>query len=73
MSTVVELEKLLDVDEALEVLNISRTKLYQLVREGELPAVKMGRCVRFRPTSLREYIANAERRSAPASANLRGL
>jgi predicted DNA-binding transcriptional regulator AlpA len=41
---------------AMEVLHISRTKLWQIVREGMLPVVRIGSRVFFRPNDIREFI-----------------
>ncbi|MCC6747986.1 MAG: helix-turn-helix domain-containing protein [Deltaproteobacteria bacterium] len=65
--------KLLTVDEALEVLRISRSKLHQLVRQGELAAVRLGRRTPFRPEALSELVASHETRAEKASARLPGL
>lgn len=70
MSTV---EHLLTVEDVLQRLRISRSKLHELVRAGEIRAVKVGRRALFREKSLAEFIEAHETRVAPASAKVRGL
>ncbi len=44
------------IDEAASLLNIRRTLFYKLVREGEIPTIKVGRTRRVPVMSLREYV-----------------
>lgn len=48
---------LLTVEEAARRLGIGRTLAWQLVRQGELPVVRLGRCVRVPYQALQEWIA----------------
>ncbi len=48
---------LLTVEEAARCLGIGRTLAWQLVRQGELPVVRLGRCVRVPAQALQEWIA----------------
>jgi excisionase family DNA binding protein len=52
---------LLTVEEAARQLNIGRTFAWQLVRKGELPVVRLGRCVRVPRRALEEWIARQAR------------
>ena len=47
---------LLTVREAAEFLSISRSKLYEMMDNGELNFVKLGRCVRYRRSDLDQYL-----------------
>jgi len=47
---------LLRVEEAAEVLAIGRSKVYELVRTGELPCVRIGRLVRISADDLRRLV-----------------
>lgn len=39
---------LLKVDEAAEILNISRSQMYKLINEGKVPVVRLGpKCTRI--------------------------
>ena len=53
--------KSMKANEAAAYLNISRSKLYMLLREGSLRSVKIGGSRRFRPCDLDEFLEqNAE-------------
>jgi len=57
-------EKLLvSVEEAAELLSVSRRHMYSLLSAGELESVKVGRSRRVRMSVLREWVENL-----PASA-----
>lgn len=47
---------LVSVPEAARLLNISRSKTYQLVAEGEIPALHIGRSTRIRRQDLTVWI-----------------
>jgi excisionase family DNA binding protein len=56
---VIELRtELLRVEEAAEVLQVGRTKVYELMARGELPVVRIGRSVRIPLRSLQEWIVD---------------
>lgn len=57
--------KLLTVEEALDLLRISRTTLHQLIRSGQLPAVKFGRRTLFRATAIEGLIESHESKPTP--------
>jgi putative molybdopterin biosynthesis protein len=44
------------VNEVAEYLKLSKSKVYYMIRQGEIPYVKIGRNVRIRESDLREYI-----------------
>jgi excisionase family DNA binding protein len=71
--TPTNVENLLTVEEALQYLRISRSKLHQMVRKGELAAVKFGRRTLFRKAALDALITAHETVAKPATANVRGL
>lgn len=47
---------LLEADEVGRILAIGRTKTYQLIAHGELPVVRIGRCVRVPLAALTAWI-----------------
>jgi len=49
-------ERLLNSEEVAEILHISRSMAYLLMKRGDLPAVRIGSSVRVRPEDLDEYI-----------------
>ena len=49
-----------NVTRAAEILGVHPWTLYRWVREGKIPAVKLGRSVRFRVTTLEEWLRQKE-------------
>jgi putative molybdopterin biosynthesis protein len=49
-------ERLLKSDDVAEILHISRSMAYLLMKRGDLPSVRIGSSVRVRPEDLEEYI-----------------
>jgi excisionase family DNA binding protein len=58
------LEPLLSVDEVTQVLRISESGVYRLVRSGELARVKVGSRTLFEPAEVRRFI---EQRRQPVT------
>lgn len=61
-------EEMLTVYEVAALLKLGRTKVYQLVADGELPAVRIGKALRISAEALQAWIreqavANAGGRS----------
>lgn len=56
METTVPAKLLLSTEEAAQRLGIGRTRMYELLRSGEVPSVKLGRSRRVRPEDLNEYV-----------------
>ena len=52
------MEPLLKAREIAAVLGVSRSAVFNLWRRGELPAVRIGRSVRCRPSDLEAYVAS---------------
>lgn len=51
-----EAEALLDKDGAMAKLNIGRWHLERLIRDREIPFVKVGRLIRFVPSDIDAWI-----------------
>jgi len=51
---------LLRGDEVARLLNLSKSKTYELLASGEIPAVRIGRAVRVRPEALMRYLSDRE-------------
>jgi excisionase family DNA binding protein len=49
---------ILTVDEISEYLKIPRSTIYKLVREGKIPAQKIGRHWRFRKEAIDHWLEN---------------
>jgi excisionase family DNA binding protein len=47
---------LLRVDEAAELIGLGRTKTYELVASGQLPAVHIGKAVRVATSAIEEFV-----------------
>lgn len=61
--------KLLLAEEVADMLLMPEPRVYELVRQGKLPAVRIGRQVRFRQETLDAWLAILEDRGSP---NTRG-
>jgi hypothetical protein len=46
---------------AARLLSISERSLFSLTQRGTVPCVKLGRSVRYRPETLRQFLADRER------------
>ncbi len=46
--------QLLTVNQAARRLNISRSAVYALIDRGDLPAIRLGRVIRFRPEDVED-------------------
>lgn len=49
---------LMSVQDLMKVLGIGRTKAYELIREGKIGSVKIGRSIRIPKPIFVDYIAN---------------
>jgi excisionase family DNA binding protein len=49
--------KLLKADEVASILDVSKSFVYQLIRTGQLRAVRIGTAVRVRPEDLDAFVA----------------
>jgi len=49
--------QLLLVDEVAKTLRVPKARIYELVRQGELPAVRVGRLIRISGEALQAWIA----------------
>jgi excisionase family DNA binding protein len=54
-------ERLLDVNNAAEMLGLKASTLYQWAYERRLPVVKLGRALRFRLSDIQTLIAQSVR------------
>jgi len=50
-------EKLLKAEQVSDILGISRSKAYRLMRQGEIPTIKIGKNVRVANEDLNQYIS----------------
>lgn len=59
-------DDLLRPDQVGKILGVGRTKLYEMVRAGELPVIRIGRLVRVPRAELDRWLC--ERLQAPRAA-----
>jgi excisionase family DNA binding protein len=52
--------KLLKVTDVMNVLNISRSKAYSMLDQGDIPSIKLGRLVRVHPEVLNQFIIDKQ-------------
>jgi len=57
-----ELPLLLNAEQAAQLLAISRAHLYELMRSGEIPIVRLGRSTRIPADALRDWVACRQQR-----------
>lgn len=46
----------LHIQDAAEMLNISRSQLYKMVKRGDIPIVRFGQAIRIKKNDLEKYI-----------------
>lgn len=52
---------LLTVEQAAQVLAISRSKIYALIQSGELPSLRIGGSRRVTPSAVRAFVEGLQR------------
>ena len=52
---------LMTIKDVQEATQLGRTKLYELMRDGKLPYLRIGRSVRVRRDAFEEWLAKQER------------
>ncbi len=55
---------LLKPTEAAEVLRIGRSLVYGMLASGELPSIRVGRCIRIPSESLQQWLRAQENKSS---------
>ena len=50
------IEKLLKAEDVAEILNVSRSFVYALIQNGQIPGVRLNRSVRVRPEDLELFL-----------------
>jgi len=58
MYDLVDMEELLTREEVIRLLKISKATLYRLTRDGELPAIKGKRFIRYRKSDIIAFLEN---------------
>ena len=57
--------RLLKSEEVAEILQISRSMAYTIMKRGDIPTVRIGTSVRVRPEDLEKYIQENVTQNAP--------
>ena len=60
-----EIPELMTAPEIARLLRVSGRTVFALVERGELPAARFGRCVRFDPSDVKQYIERAKQKGVP--------
>ncbi len=63
---------LLRAEEVAELLGIGRTKVFEMISAGELPTVRIGRCVRIPRLELQAWVTSRARATAARAADADG-
>lgn len=61
--TATHLLETIGAEEAARLLGCNQWTLYRWVREGKVPAIRLGRSVRFRVAALEEWMRQQEERA----------
>jgi excisionase family DNA binding protein len=61
-SAVLEIEPLINAVEAARLLKIHPVTLAEMPRNGRIPAIKIGRVWRFRPSRLLQWLDDQEKK-----------
>ena len=56
-------DKYLTVSEGSELLQLSKGHVFAQVRQGRLPAIRLGRAIRFDPEVLRDWLGDHSTRA----------
>ena len=48
--------RLLNADQVADALNVAKSYVYQLMRTGVIPTVRLGKACRVRPQDLKDFI-----------------
>ncbi len=56
--------KILLADEIAQILRVPKGRVYELARQGKLPAVRIGRQIRFREDAVEAWLSGLEERPA---------
>ena len=58
-------QEFISLNELQEILGIGRTKAYDLVTSGDLPAVRIGRSIRISKQDLTDWLERQRYQSVP--------
>ena len=58
-------QEFISLNELQEILGIGRTKAYDLVTSGDLPAIRIGRIIRINKQDLTDWIEHQRYQNVP--------
>ncbi len=58
---------LLKPTEVTELLGIGRSLVYELIAQGQIPSIRLGRCIRVRRDALQKWIEEQENQESKES------
>ncbi|MHB8281950.1 MAG: helix-turn-helix domain-containing protein [bacterium] len=65
--------KLLTFEEAMDVLRIGKSKLYEMVGRQEIPCIRIDRIIRFDTEDLKKFIENKKKEGFKFEFNVNSL
>lgn len=65
-------EKLLTRTEVQEILRVSQSKIYRLIREKRIPSIRVGKTYRIRRSDLDEYLETVRKGEMKDAAEKQG-
>ena len=55
---------LLKPSEAMELIAVGRSRIYEMLASGELPSIRVGRSIRIPVKALEEWVADSQEAAA---------
>ena len=59
-ATIIQPEKLLDAHDVAELTGMTTDYIYALARRGAIPAIRLGKYIRFRPSAIADWCERKE-------------
>lgn len=60
-------QKYLTVNEVADLLQVSKSHLFTQVRQGKIPAIRLGRAIRFDPEALQTWLQGRSTQESTSS------
>jgi len=60
-------EEYLTISQVMDLLQVSRTKLYEMTKDELIPSIKLGRTVRYKKTDIDKALATAQEETKTTS------
>lgn len=56
--------KLLKATEVAQIMGIGRSLVYELIAQGQIPSIRLGRCIRIPVEALQKWIEEQEKQKS---------